>query len=69
MREFMKLETPIFPMFLEPYIPLVESFIARQHMKASPERRQAFARHLILAFYVESASLEHLYLDLKSLDQ
>lgn len=69
MREFYKLETPVFPMFLEPYIPLIESFIARQHMKATPQRKLAFAQHLILAFYMESASLEQLYLDLKSLDQ
>lgn len=51
MHEMYKLEVPVFPIFLEKYIPLVESFIARKHMTATPQRKLDFARHLILAFY------------------
>jgi hypothetical protein len=39
MREYVKFETPVFPIFLEKYIPMLESFVLRMHIKASPQRR------------------------------
>jgi hypothetical protein len=46
MREYLRLETPsnrrdtnpavAFPIFLEKYIPMIDSFVKRMHIKASP---------------------------------
>lgn len=64
MREYIRLETPVFPIFLESYIPMLESFVIRMHIKTSPQRRLDFAKHLILEFYLRSGDLNQLEQDI-----
>lgn len=74
MREYLRLENPVFPIFLESYIPLIDSFVKKMYMNASPQRQHgktqsyqpalAFARHLIIEFYMKSGSLEQLERDI-----
>jgi len=40
MREYLRLENPVFPMFLESYLPLIDSFVKKMYMNASPQRQQ-----------------------------
>ena len=64
MREYLRLENPVFPIFLESYIPLIDSFVKKMYMNASPQRQRDFARHLIIEFYMKSGSLEQLERDI-----
>ena len=64
MREYLRLENPVFPLFLTPYLPMIDSFVKKRYMHASPQRQRDFARHLIIEFYMKSGSLEQLERDI-----
>ena len=39
MREYIRLENPVFPIFLQVYLPLIDSFVKKMYINASPQRQ------------------------------